>query len=131
MDTVIEGFSQLLVSAEVVVDPALIPDTWEKVEDISGMYDGLIAHGFLHATTQIAGEPANFVAGMLGYQDMPTWDSGASKSDVLEIGTANTLVDLVTGKLVEDPTHEVLDFASRLRRRFGKRRPSEIKEIVY
>ena len=131
VDTVIEGFAQLLVSAEVPVDPALIPSTWEHAGDISELYDGLIADGFLHATSQIAGEPANIVAGMLGYQEMPTWDSGASEGDVLEIGAANVLVDLVTGKLVEDPTHEVLDFASRLSRRFGRKKRSEMKEMGY
>ena len=126
VDTVIEGFAQLLVSAEVVVDPTLIPSTWEHAGDISGLYDGLIADGFLHDTSQAAGEPANIVAGILGYEEMPTWDSGASEGDVLAIGAANVLVDLVTGKLVEDPTHEVLDFASRLGRRFGRKERKEI-----
>ena len=131
MDTVIEGFAQLLVSAEVVVDPALIPSTWERAGDISGLYNGLIADGFLHDTTQVAGEPANIVAGMLGYQEMPTWGSGASERDVLEIGAANVLVDLMTGKLVEDPTHEVLDFASRLGRKFGRKKRSEMREMGF
>ncbi len=131
VDTVIEGFAQLLVSAEVVVDPALIPSTWEQARDISGLYNGLIADGFLHATSQVAGEPANIVAGLLGYEEMPTWQSGASEGDVLEIGAANVLADLVTGKLVEDPTHEVLDFASRLGRRFGRKKRSEMKEMGF
>ena len=65
---------------------------------------------------------------MLGYQGMPTWDSGASEGDVLEIGSANVLVDLMTGKLVENLTHEVLDFASRLGRSFGRKKRSEMKE---
>ena len=129
VDTVIEGFAQLLVSAEVPVDPALVPGTWEKAGDISGLYNGLIADGFLHDTSQVAGEPANIVAGMLGYEGMPTWESGASKGDVVEIGTANVVADLVTGKLVENPTHEILDFASRLGRKFGRKKLSEVKEM--
>lgn len=36
----------------------------------------------------------------------------------MAIGAANVLVDLVAGKVVENPTHEVLDTASR---RFGRR----------
>ena len=121
VDTVIEGFTQLLVHAEVVVDPTLIPETWEQAGHIKELYDGLIAHDFLQSTMEIAGEPANLVAGMLGYEHMPTWESGASLGDVTEIGTANVLVDLLAGKLVEDPTHEVLDFASKLGRKFGWR----------
>ncbi len=39
----------------------------------------------------------------------------------MAIGAANVLLDLVAGKLVENPTHEVLDTASRLGRRFGWR----------
>jgi len=81
----------------------------------------LTGQGFLHSTGQIAGEPANFTAGLLGYQQTPTWGSGASEGDVMAIGAANVLVDLVAGKLVENPTHEVLDTASRLGRRFGWR----------
>ena len=125
----IDGFAQLLVSAEVPLDPALIPSTWEHAQDLSGLYDGLTADGFMHDTTQIANEPANIVAGMLGYQEPPTWHTGAPEGDVLQIGAANVLVDLVTGKLVEDPTHEVLDFASRLGRRFGWRKRGEMKEL--
>ena len=127
VDTVIEGFTQLLVHAEVVLDPTLIPDTWQHAEHIHELYDGLIAHDFLHSTTEIAGEPAELVAGLLGYEhgQMPTWGSGASVVDVTEIGTANVLVDLLAGRLVEDPTHEVLDFASRLGRRFGWRGRAE------
>ena len=53
VDTVIEGFAQLLVSAEVPLDPALIPSTWEEAGDIGGLYNGLIADGFLHATSQV------------------------------------------------------------------------------
>lgn len=119
VDTVIEGFAQLLVSAEVSVDPTLIPDTWEKADRISELYNGLTANEFLHSTGEIAGEPANLVAGLLGYEEMPTWQSGASMGDVTKIGAANVLVDLATGRLIKDPTHEVLDFASRLGRRFG------------
>ena len=119
VDTVIEGYSQLLVSAEVAVDPALIPDTWEQAEHISELYDGLTANEFLHSTGEVATEPANLVAGLLGYPEPPTWQGAASEGDVMEIGVANTLVDLATGKLVEDPTNEVLDFASRLGRKFG------------
>ena len=121
MDTVIEGFAQLLVSAEVVVDPARIPETWEQAGHINEVYDELIAHDFLHDTTEVAGEPANLVAGLLGYEQMPTWGSGAPVGDVTEIGAANVLVDVLTGRLVEDPTHEALDFASRLGRKFGWR----------
>ena len=121
VDTVIEGFAQLLVHVEVVVDPALIPETWEQAGHINELYDGLIAHGFLQDTTEVAGEPAEIVAGLLGYEEMPTWGSGASVGDVTEIGTANVLVDLLAGKLVEDPTHEVLDFASKMGKRFGWR----------
>ena len=129
VDTVIEGFAQLLVSAEVVLDPALIPSTWEQAGHIGGLYDELTAHEFLHTTGQVAGEPANLVAGLLGYQQMPTWDMGASERDVMEIGGANVLVDLATAKLVEDPTHEVLDFATRLGRRFGRRGKGGMKEM--
>ena len=111
--------------AEVVLDPALIPETWEHAEHIHELYDGLIAHDFLHSTTEIAGAPAELVAGLLGYPQMPTWGSGASVGDVAEIGTANVLVDLLAGRLVEDPTHEVLDFASKLGRRFGWRLRAE------
>lgn len=121
VNLVIEGFAQLLVSAEVAVDPTLIPETWAQADHIGELYNGLIAHDLLSTTGQIAGEPANLVAGLLGYDQMPTWDSGASEGDVVAIGAANVLVDLVIGKLVEDPTHEVLDFASRLGRRFGWR----------
>ena len=121
VDTVIEGLAQLFVSAEVVIDPALIPDTWEEAAHIGELYNGLTAHDFLQSTGHIAEEPANFVAGLLGYQEMPTWGSGASEGDVTAIGAANALVDLTTGKLVEDPTHEILGFASRLGRRFGWR----------
>jgi len=116
---VIEGFAQLLVSAEVAIDPALIPDTWQQAGHVSELYNGLTGQGFLHSTGQIAGEPANFTGGLLGYQQTPTWGSGASEGDVMAIGAANVLVDLVAGKLVENPTHEVLDTASRLGRRFG------------
>lgn len=119
VDTAIEGYTQLLVSAEVDIDPALIPDTWEQAGHISEMYDGLTANEFLHSTGEMATEPADLVARMLGYQEMPTWQSGAPGGDVMEIGAVNALVDLATGKLVEDPTHEVLDFASRLGRKFG------------
>ena len=45
VDTVIEGFSQLFVSAEYVVDPALIPSTWEEAGDVRELYDGLISDG--------------------------------------------------------------------------------------
>lgn len=121
IDTVIQGFAQLLVHGEVVLDPALIPDTWQLAGHISELYDGLISHGFLQYTTEIAGELANLVAGLLGYEQMPTWGSGASVGDVTEIGAANVLVDLLAARLVEDPTHEVLDFASRVGRRFGWR----------
>ena len=121
VDTVIEGLAQLLVSAEVVVDPALIPDTWEEAGHIGELYNGLTAHDFLQSTGEIAEEPANFVAGLLGYQEIPPWGSGASEGDITAIGAANSLVDLTTGKLVEDPTHEVLNFASRLGKRFGWR----------
>ena len=119
VDTVIEGLAQLLVSAEVVVDQALIPDTWKEAAHIDELYNGFTAHDFLHFTGHVAAEPANFVAGLLGYQEMPTWGSGASEGDVTAIGAANVVVDLTTGKVVEDPTHEILDFASRLGRRFG------------
>lgn len=128
VDTAIDGFSQLLVSAEVPIDPALIPDTWQQAEHVHELYDGLTANTFLHSTGEIAGEPANFVAGLLGYQDMPTWASDAPAGDVMKIGAANVLVDLATGKLVEDPTHEVLDFASRLGRRFGWGDRAELKD---
>lgn len=121
VDTVIEGLAQLFVSAEVVVDPALIPDTWQEAAHIDELYNGLTAHDFLQSTGHIAEEPANLVAGLLGYPEVPTWASGASEGDVTAIGTANALVDLTTGKLVEDPTHEILNFASRLNRRFGWR----------
>ena len=121
VDTVIEGFTQLLVSAEVAVDPALIPETWEQAGYINELYDGLITHDFLQSTTEVAEEPANLVAGSLGYDQMPTWGSGAPVGDVAQIGAANVLVDLLAARLVEDPTHEVLDFASRLGRRFGRR----------
>ena len=77
----------------------------------------------------MAGAPANIVAGILKYDGMSTWESGASKGDVVEIGTANVVADLVTGKLVEDPTHEVLDFASRLGRKFGRKKLSEEKRM--
>ena len=127
MDTVIEGFTQLLVSAEIEVDPALIPETWEQAGQINEVYDGLIAHGFLPFTTEIAGKPANLVAGLLGYDEMPTWESEASIGDVTKIGAANVLVDLSVAKVVEDPTHDVLDFASRLDRRFGWRGRAERK----
>ena len=119
VDTVIEGFAQLLVHAEVAVDPALIPETWEQAGHITELYDGLISHGFLQSTTEIAEAPANLVAGLLGYDQMPTWESGAPMEDVTKIGAANVLVDLLAAKFVEDPTHKVLDFASRLGRRFG------------
>lgn len=121
VDIALQGFAQLLVSAEVVVDPALIPNTWEQAGHVSGLYDGITGQGFLHFTGQIAGEPANFTAGLLGYQETLTWGSGASEADVIAIGTANVFVDLVAGKLAENPTHEVLDTASRLGRRFGWR----------
>ncbi len=121
VNIVIEGFAQLLVSAEVVVDPALIPDTWQQAGHVSELYSGLTGQGFLHSTGQIAGEPANFTAGLLGYQQTPTWGSGASEGNVMAIGAANVLVDLVAGKLVENPTRELLDTASRLGRRFGWR----------
>lgn len=121
VDTVIDGLAQLLVSAEVVLEPALIPDTWEEAAHIDELYNGSTAHELLQFTGHMAEEPANFVAGILGYQELPTWGTGASEGDVTAIGAANALVDLTTGKLVEDPTHEVLDFASRLGRRFGWR----------
>ena len=121
VDIAIDGFAQLLVSAEVDVDPALIPETWTEAGHIGELYNGLTADGFLHSTGQVAEEPAHLVAGLLGYQEIPTWQSGASTIDVAEIGAANVFVDLATGKVVEDPTHEVLDFASRLGRRFGWR----------
>ena len=120
-DTVIQGFTQLLVHAEVVLDPALIPETWEQAGHIIELYDGLIAHGFLQSTTEIAGEPAHLVTGLLGYEQMPTWGSGASVGDVTEIGAANVVVDLLAARLVEDTAHEVLDFGSRVGRRVGWR----------
>lgn len=122
VDVAIQGFAQQLVVAEVALDPALVPDTWQEAGHVRGLYDGLIGHGLLHTTTQIAGAPANITAGLLGYGQVPTWGSGASTADVTKIGAANVLVDLVTGKLVEEPTHELLDFASRLGRRFGRGR---------
>ena len=121
MDIVIEVFAQLLMSAEVVVDPTLIPETWEQAGHINEVYDELMAHDFLHDTTEVAGEPAKLVAGLLGYEHMPTWGSGASIGDVTEIGAANVLVDVLTGRLVEDSTHEALNFASRSGRKFGWR----------
>lgn len=127
VNAVIQGFAQQLVIAEVALDPMLIPETWQEAGHIQGLYDGSIGHGVLHTTTQIAGEPAKFTAGLLGYNEVPTWTSGASAGDVTEIGAANVLVDLTTGKLVEEPTNEVLDFASRMRRRFRKGRHSEVE----
>jgi hypothetical protein len=121
VDIAIHGFAQLLVSAEVVVDPALIPGTWQQAGHVSELYNGLTGQGFLHPTGQVAREPANFTAGLLGYQQTPTWGSGASEGNVMAIGAANVLVDLVAGKLVENPTRELLDTASRLGRRFGWR----------
>lgn len=119
VDIVIHGFAQLVVNAEVVADPALVPATWQQAGHVTQLYDSAIGHGFLQNTTLVAAQPANLVAGSLGYQQMPTWDNGASGVAVAEIGAANVLVDLVTGRLVEEPAHELLDVASRLGRRFG------------
>ena len=65
---------------------------------------------FLQSTTEITEEPANLVVGILGYQQMPTWDSGALVGHLTKIGEGNVLVDLLAGNLVENPTHEVLAF---------------------
>lgn len=67
------------------------------MRDTSGLYNGLIADGLLRTTSQLVEEPANIVASMLGYQELPTWDSESSEGDVLEVGAASVNVDLVTG----------------------------------
>lgn len=66
VDIAMQGFAQLLVSAEVAIDPALIPYTWQQAGHVSELYDGLTGQGFLHSTGQVAGEPANLTAGLLG-----------------------------------------------------------------
>ncbi|KAL9098624.1 MAG: hypothetical protein Q9163_005751 [Psora crenata] len=121
VDAFIQGLEHLLVGVEAVVAPDLISDTLQQTGHAGELYDGLIAHDFLQSATQVAGEPADVVAGLLGYDHIPTWHTGAPEEDILGMGAANVAVDLVAGKLVENPTHELLDFASRLGRKYGWR----------
>ena len=62
--------------------------------------------------------------GYVGYDGVRTWDDRAPTGDVTEIRGANSVVDTLVGKLVEEPTQKLLDLASRLKRKLGKGRGS-------
>ena len=117
VDFFIDGAAQLVTGVEFNIDPASIPDTWQKTDHALEVYQDMTGNGFLHETTYVAERPTDMVVGYLGYDHVPTWADGAPAGAVAEIGAASAVTDLATAKLVEDPAHGFLDKAAELWRK--------------